>query len=78
MWAMSLRELRQKRGYTQRQLADKIDGVGYGRIADYENGRRPIEGMSLGVALKICDALKVSNPRKLLEAERPKENTSES
>lgn len=49
---MSLRELRQKRGYTQRQLADKIDGVGYGRIADYENGRRPIEGMSLGVALK--------------------------
>lgn len=75
---MSLRELRQKRGYTQRQLADKIDGVGYGCIADYENGRRPIEGMSLGVALKICDALKVSNPRKLLEAERPKENTSES
>ena len=64
---MSLRELRQKRGYTQRQLADKIDGVGYGRIADYENGRRPIEGMSLGVALKICDALRVSNPRKLLE-----------
>ena len=75
---MSLRELRQKRGYTQRQLADKIDGVGYGRIADYENGRRPIEGMSLGVALKICDALRVSNPRKLLEADKPKENTSES
>ena len=42
---MSLRELRQKRGLTQRQLAD---------------------------------ALKVSNPRKLLEAEKPKENTSAS
>ena len=75
---MSLRELRQKRGYTQRQLADKIDGVSYGRIADYENGRRPIKGMSLDVALKICDALRVSNPRKLLEADKPKENTSES
>ena len=75
---MSLRELRQKRGLTQRQLADKIDGVSHGRIDDYEAGRRPIEGMSLGVALKLCDALKVSNPRKLLEAERPKENTSES
>ena len=30
------------------------------------------------MAIKLCDALKVSNPRKLLEAEKPKENTSAS
>ena len=49
-----------------------------GRVGDYESGRIPIENMTLGMALKLCDALKVSNPRKLLEAEKPKENTSES
>lgn len=75
---MSLRELRHKRGYTQRQLADKVDGVSNGRIADYESGRLPIENMTLGTALKLCDALRVSNPRKLLDADKPKENTSES
>ena len=74
---MSLRELRQKRGLTQRQLADK-SGVPHTRIAATETGSRPIEDMSLGMAIKLCDALKVSNPRKLLEAEKPKENTSAS
>ena len=49
-----------------------------GRVGDYESCRIPIENMTLGMALKLCDALKVSNPRKLLEAEKPKENTSES
>ena len=33
--------------------------------------------LQLGVALKICDALRVSNPRKLLEADKPKENTND-
>lgn len=74
---MSLRELRQKRGLTQRQLADK-SGVPHTRIAATETGSRPIENMSLGMAIKLCDALKVSNPRKLLEAEKPKENISAS
>lgn len=74
---MGLRELRQKRGYTQQQLADKVDGMTRGRVAAYENGQRPITGMSLGVATKICDALRVSNPRKLLEADKPKENAGE-
>lgn len=74
---MSLRELRQKRGYTQEQLGNKV-GMTQGRIADFEAGRRFIGNMTLDNALRICDALRVSNPRKLLEAERPKENTSES
>lgn len=52
---MSLRELRQKRGLTQRQLADK-SGVPHTRIATTETGSRPIENMSLGMAIKLCDA----------------------
>ena len=75
---MSLRELRQKRGLSQQRRASKVDGMSQGRVGDYESGRIPIENMTLGMALKLCDALKVSNPRKLLEAEKPKENTSES
>ncbi|MBT1171802.1 helix-turn-helix transcriptional regulator [Bifidobacterium sp. MA2] len=73
---MGLRELRQKRGWTQRELADKA-GVPYSRIADTERGARPIENMSLGMAVKIGDALRVSNLRKLLEDDGPKENTNE-
>ena len=85
---MSLRELRLKRGLTQKQLADKLgytreriaDKLGYTRerIAAIETGARPIGGVSLDKAIEICDVLRVSNPRKLLEAEKPKENTSES
>lgn len=65
---MSLRELRQKRGYTQEQLGNKV-GMTQGRIADFEAGRRSIENMTLDNALRICDALRVSNPRKLLDAD---------
>ena len=43
---MSLRELRQKRGLTQRQLADK-SGVPHTRIAATETGSRPIENIVL-------------------------------
>lgn len=32
---MGLRELRLKRGMTQRELADKV-GISYGRVGDYE------------------------------------------
>ncbi|MFC5222178.1 helix-turn-helix domain-containing protein [Bifidobacterium leontopitheci] len=63
---MGLRELRQKRGLTQRELAAKA-GIPYGRIADAERGARPVANMSLAMACKICDALRVSNPRKLLD-----------
>ena len=67
---MSLRELRLKRGLTQKQLADKL-GYTRERIAAIETGARPIGGVSLDKAIEICDVLRVSNPRKLLEAEKP-------
>lgn len=72
---MSLRELRQKRGLTQRELAEK-SGVPHTRIAATETGARPIENMSLGMAVKLCDALRVANPRKLLEDTSPKEDNA--
>lgn len=65
---MSLRELRLKRGLTQSQLGEKV-GVSQQRLAEYELGKRPIGNMTLGNALRICDALRVSNPRKLLDAD---------
>ncbi|PJM74722.1 helix-turn-helix transcriptional regulator [Bifidobacterium simiarum] len=75
---MSLRELRLKRGMTQEQLAEKVDGVNRARIAAFENNIRPIENMSLGTALRFCDALKISNPRKLLDDSEPsKEQVSD-
>lgn len=40
---MGLRELRLKRGMTQRELADKV-GISYGRVGDYEKGRYSIRG----------------------------------
>lgn len=65
---MSLRELRLKRGLTQSQLGEKV-GVSQQRLAEYELGKRPIGNMTLNNALRICDALRVSNPRKLLDAD---------
>lgn len=65
---MSLKELRLKRGYSQRELANKI-GVTQQHIAAYENGVNDINNMTLGKALKLCDALKVRNPRKLLDSD---------
>lgn len=66
---MGLRELRLKRGLTQQQLADKVGGVTRSRIGEYETGNKPIENMTLGTAIRICDALRISNPRRLLTAE---------
>ena len=65
---MSLSELRLKRGLTQSQLGEKV-GVSQQRLAEYELGKRPIGNMTLDNALRICDALRVSNPRKLLDAD---------
>lgn len=63
---MSLRELRLKRGLTQQQLADK-SGIPRTRIVEWESERgRSIGGASLEVACRVADALRVSNPRKLL------------
>lgn len=65
---MSLKELRMKRGMTQQQLADKV-GVSRQHIAAYENGVNEIDNMTLGKAIRLCDALHVSNPRKLLDSD---------
>ena len=65
---MGLKELRMKRGLTQRELAERI-GVTRQRVAAFETGARETSGMSLGVAIRICDVLKVRNPRKLLDSD---------
>ena len=66
---MGLRELRLKRGMTQQQLAD-VAGLTRQRIGAFETGQRSADGMSLDVAIRICDALHVSNPRRLLEEDK--------
>lgn len=65
---MDIRELRLKRGMTQQQLADKA-GLTQQRIAAYENGVNSIKNMTLGNAIRICDALHIKNPRKLLDSD---------
>lgn len=47
---MGLKDLRTKRGMTQRELAEKT-GVTRQRIAAFETGVRPSSGMSL----RCCD-----------------------
>ena len=74
-----IREYRVKRGWTQQQLADKVDGVNQPRIAAWETGIRDFGDTSLNVAIKVANALRLSNPRRLREApSESKENTSES
>lgn len=74
-----IREYRVKRGWTQQQLADKVDGVNQPRIVAWETGIRDFGDTSLNVAIKVANALRLSNPRRLLEApSESKENTSES
>lgn len=74
---MGMRELRLKRGMTQQQLADKV-GVSQPRVAAFETGQRSAGGMSLAVAIRICDALKVRNPRKLLDSDPDSESSADS
>ena len=74
---MSLRELRLKRGLTQQQLSDKVDGGSQQRIAGYETGRYDVGNMTLTTAPRFCDALRVSNPRRLLDdPDSSKENSA--
>ena len=65
---MSLKELRLKRGYSQRELEER-SGVHHNAIAKFESGERDIRSASLDTALRLCDALKVRNPRKLLDSD---------
>ena len=63
---MGLRELRLKRGMTQQQLAEKV-GTTRGSISAIEIGARKEGNLTLAMAVKLCDALLVANPRKLLD-----------
>lgn len=74
---MGMRELRLKRGMTQQQLADKA-GLSQSRVGAFETGQRNVGGMSLAVAIRICDALKVRNPRKLLDSDPDSESSADS
>lgn len=65
---MGMRELRLKRGMTQQQLGDKV-GMSQSRIAAYESGTNDVSNMTLGNALKFCSALRIANPRKLLDSD---------
>lgn len=63
---MALAEIRKRNGLSQRQLA-KVSGVSPSRIADIERGERDIRNASLATAVKLGDALKLKDLRKLLE-----------
>ena len=63
---MGLNELRLKRGMTQRELAQR-SGEHHVEIAQIETGKRSVRAVSLDTALRLCDALRVANPRKLLD-----------
>lgn len=63
---MGLKELRLKRGMTQRELAQR-SGVHHVEIAQIETGKRNVRAVSLDTALRLCDALRAANPRKLLD-----------
>ena len=63
---MALAEIRKHNGLSQRQLA-KASGVSASRIADIERGERDIRNASFATAVKLGDALKLKDLRKLLE-----------
>lgn len=63
---MALAEIRKRNGLSQRQLA-KVSGVSASRIADIERGERDMRNASLATAVKLGDALKLKDLRKLLE-----------
>lgn len=57
--------LRQRRGLTQQQLADKTE-ILQPHIARLESGERAIAKLQLTTAVKIADALGIANLRDLL------------
>lgn len=63
---MGLAELRKSKNLTQRELA-KRSGVSNVTIADYERGVKDTRNMTLRNAIRLADALKVRDLRKLLD-----------
>lgn len=51
-----LKELREKNGITQKQLAD-LTGINIRAIRSYEQGTRNLNGARLSTLLKFCIAL---------------------
>lgn len=63
---MGLAELRKSKNLTQRELAARA-GISNVTIANYERGERDTGNMTLRNAIRIADALKVRDLRKLLD-----------
>ena len=63
---MGLAELRKSKNLTQRGLAERA-GISNVTIANYERGDRDTGNMTLRNAIRIADALKVRDLRKLLD-----------
>lgn len=63
---MGLAELRKSKNLTQRELAKRA-GISNVTIANYERGDRDTGNMTLRNAIRIADALKVRDLRKLLD-----------
>ena len=53
---MKLKEMRLKKGYTQKDFAE-IVGIKYSTYQDYEQGRRSIDNTDLATLLRICITL---------------------
>lgn len=63
---MGLAALRKSKHLTQRELAAQAH-VSYVSIANIERGARDASDMTLGTAVRLADALKIRDLRKLLE-----------
>lgn len=66
---MGLKELRESKGLSQQKLAD-LSGLTQQRISALERGTdgRSVGSLTLSSAIKLADALKLKDLRKLLEA----------
>jgi len=73
---MGLRMLREAAGLSQSQLERK-SGVKLKAIQAYEQKYRDIGGMSLETAVKLADALGISDLRELLQEDEMKANGRE-
>lgn len=70
---IQLKALREKRGYTQKQLGERI-GVTQAYISKIENG--DINSLTIGKLIKIANALRVKPTyllKKLLKAKEDKD-----
>lgn len=67
---MGIRDLRKARGMSQQCLSDK-SGVPRARISDYETGYVNPHNMTIDTAIKLADAMNITDVRHLLEPGEP-------